>query len=76
MTQYRLPVVRAHELIRALERDGWFIARTTGHHIMKHPDRPGSIPIPNHPNVKLKAGTLRGILKSAGITPERLRELL
>lgn len=72
----RLPVVRGRELLRALERDGWSIVRTTSHHILQHPDRPGSVPVPNHPHAEIDEGTLRGILKATGITPDRLRELL
>lgn len=72
----KLPVVRARELIRALELDGWHIARTTGHHIMQHPSRPGVVSIPNHPGEVVPPGTLRSILRATGTTPERLRELL
>lgn len=72
----QFPSVTYRQLIRALERDGWFVARTTGHVIMVHPDRPGSVPVPNHPSKQAKPGLLRAILSQAGISPERLRELL
>ncbi|MGA2589149.1 MAG: type II toxin-antitoxin system HicA family toxin [Bryobacteraceae bacterium] len=37
----RLPVVKPKDVIRALERAGFFIHHSTGsHHILKHPDRP------------------------------------
>lgn len=72
----RLPVVRGRELLRALERDGWYIERTRGHHFLRHPDRPGNVPVPNHPSDIVSPGTLHSILKQTGITPDRLRELL
>ncbi|MGN6492971.1 MAG: type II toxin-antitoxin system HicA family toxin [Agriterribacter sp.] len=33
------------ELQRRLERDGWYIERTKGHHIYAHPIKPGKIPL-------------------------------
>lgn len=71
-----LPVVTARDLIRALAKEGWYLERTTGHAILRHPDRPGSVPVPNHPGEELTRKTLRSILSATGVTPERLRELL
>lgn len=72
----KLSVVRGRDLLRALERDGWYIHRTKGHLLMRHPDSPVSVPIPNHPSATVPPGTLHSILTLAGITPDRLRELL
>jgi len=71
-----LPSVTARQLLRALERDGWYIARTTGRHQMRHPSKPGTIPVSNDLSKPVKEGTLRSILQAAGMTPERFRELL
>ena len=61
-----LPVVRPREFIRAPERAGFF----------RHPAKPGLlVTIPYH-NRDLKRGTLRSILRQAGITPEELSDLL
>jgi predicted RNA binding protein YcfA (HicA-like mRNA interferase family) len=68
--------VHARELIRALERVGWYVDRQRRHAILRHPDRAGSIPIPMHPGRPLKPGTLRQILKMAGISEEQLRRFL
>ena len=68
--------VRAEELIRALERLGWYVDRQRRHVVMRHPERSGSIPIPVHRGRMLKEGTLRNILKMVGITEEQLRRLL
>ena len=72
----KLPVVRGRELLRALERDGWYIARTTSHHILEHPDRSNSVPVPNHPNAVVESGTLHSILSMTGSSADRLRDLL
>jgi len=46
------------------------------HHYLRHPDKPGvPVTVPVH-NRDLKRGTLRAILRDAGITPDELRDLL
>jgi predicted RNA binding protein YcfA (HicA-like mRNA interferase family) len=72
----RLPVVTGRRLLRALRRDGWYVERTGRHHTLRHPDKAGSVVVPNHPTKELRPGTLNDILTAAGISPERLRELL
>ena len=73
----RLPALRPRDVIRALERAGFFVARTSGsHHFMKHPDHPErSVTIASHAT-DLKPGTLRAIIKQAGLTAEGFLELL
>ncbi|MBV9757622.1 MAG: type II toxin-antitoxin system HicA family toxin [Alphaproteobacteria bacterium] len=68
-----LPVVRPRQLLRALERAGFFLHHVRGsHHYLRHPDKPGVlVTVPVH-NRDLKRGTLR----EAGLTPEELRRLL
>jgi predicted RNA binding protein YcfA (HicA-like mRNA interferase family) len=72
-----LPVVRPRQLIRALERAGFLVHHIRGsHYYLRHPAKPGLlVTIPYH-NRDLKRGTLRAILRRAGITPEELRDLL
>jgi predicted RNA binding protein YcfA (HicA-like mRNA interferase family) len=67
----RLPALKAKDVIRALQRAGFFIHHTTGsHYFLKHPDNPQSrVTIPYH-NKDLKQGTLRSIIKQAGFTAE------
>jgi predicted RNA binding protein YcfA (HicA-like mRNA interferase family) len=70
-----LPVVSGQRLVKALERDGWHVARQRGSHVrLKHPDRRISLTVPLHR--ELKRGTLAGILTDAGLDSERLRRLL
>jgi predicted RNA binding protein YcfA (HicA-like mRNA interferase family) len=72
-----LPVVRPRQLIRALERAGFFVHHIRGsHHYLRHPDKPGIlVTVPYHSR-DLKRGTLRAILRQAGLTPDQLRDLL
>jgi predicted RNA binding protein YcfA (HicA-like mRNA interferase family) len=53
----RPPALRPGEVIRALERAGFFLHHTTGsHHYFKHPDKPGRlVTVPVHPG-DLKRG--------------------
>jgi predicted RNA binding protein YcfA (HicA-like mRNA interferase family) len=73
----RLPVVKPKEVIRALERAGFFIHHSTGsHYILKHPDRPGPrVTIAFH-NRDLKRKTLATIVDQAGLSVEEFIELL
>ncbi len=72
-----LPVVRPRQLIRAMERAGFFVHHIRGsHYYLRHPDKPGVlVTIPYHSR-DLKRGTMRAILRQAGITPEELRSFL
>jgi predicted RNA binding protein YcfA (HicA-like mRNA interferase family) len=72
-----LPTVTASRLIRALQRDGFFIHHTSGsHHVLKHPDRPAlRVVVPYHVG-DVKRGTLRSILRQANLTVDELIALL
>ncbi|ODS85334.1 MAG: toxin HicA [Cytophagaceae bacterium SCN 52-12] len=60
--------MKSGELQRLLKRDGWYAIRQRGSHvIMKHPVKPGMIPVPFHSSKEMKTGTLQAILKAAGI---------
>lgn len=60
--------VSSADVIRALRKDGWQLARTKGsHHHYSHPTKPGIVTVP-HPKKDLPIGTLRSIEKQAGIT--------
>lgn len=73
----RLPRVTGREILRALERDGWYEVRSRGsHHRLAHPNRPQKVTVAVHAGATVKAGTLQGILDDAGMTVERLIELL
>lgn len=72
-----LPVVTPRQLIRALEKAGWFVHHIRGsHHILKHPDTSGSRITVAYHGKPLKRGTLHAILQQADLTPDELRNLL
>jgi predicted RNA binding protein YcfA (HicA-like mRNA interferase family) len=73
----RLPALRPREVIRALERAGFFLHHSTGsHHYFKHPTKPGRIvTVPVHPG-DLKRSVLASILKQAGLTTEEFLDLV
>jgi predicted RNA binding protein YcfA (HicA-like mRNA interferase family) len=68
--------VRGHDLVRALRKAGFELARVTGsHHIMRHPDGRGTT-VPVHQGRDVAKGTLRGILSDTSLTVDQLREFL
>lgn len=59
--------MKVRDIIRMIEKDGWFLARTRGSHRQyKHPKKPGLITIVGDPNHDLAPGTLNSILKQGG----------
>jgi predicted RNA binding protein YcfA (HicA-like mRNA interferase family) len=63
----RMPV-KVRELIRVLEKDGWFIVRTRGsHRQLHHPSKAGTVTVAGKPSVEVPPGTLNSILKQAGL---------
>jgi predicted RNA binding protein YcfA (HicA-like mRNA interferase family) len=60
--------VKVRDLIRLLQDDGWYLARTRGsHRQFKHPGKPGTVTVAGKPGVDVPAGTLNAILKQAGL---------
>jgi len=59
-------------ILRALEQDGWVLARVTGsHHHFRHPTKPGTVTVP-HPKKDLPIGTVKSIARQSGITAENV----
>lgn len=59
--------MNSKELIRMLEEDGWREVRVTGsHHHFKHSVKPGLVTVP-HPKKDLPTGTVKSILRRAGL---------
>ncbi len=60
--------MKCSELIRRLQRDGWFVVRQRGSHVMmEHPAKPGQIVVPDHGSKELASGTARSIIRKAGL---------
>ena len=73
----RLPALTPRKVIAALKRAGFFVARTSGsHHLLVHPDNPRLAVTVAYHNKDLKPGTLRAIIRQAGMTPEEFLALL
>ncbi|MDR7523358.1 MAG: type II toxin-antitoxin system HicA family toxin [Armatimonadota bacterium] len=71
----RLPRISGRDCVRALERAGFFRRRQTGSHIVMRRDDPfAQVVVPDHS--ELDRGTLRAILRHAGLSVEELLRLL
>jgi len=61
------------EIIRMLKDAGYQLVRVKGsHHHFRHPDKAGTITVP-HPKKDMPTGTVKSILKSAGINRVRAK---
>ena len=74
----RLPAVTPADVIRALQKAGFVVARIRGsHHILIHRDDPSRITnVPGHGSHDLPRGTLRAIIRQAGMTVDEFVGLL
>ena len=73
----KLPILKAKEVIRALERGGFFIHHQTGSHVqMKHHEKPElRITIPRH-SKDLPKPIIRSIIRQADLSIEDFLKLL
>ena len=73
----KLPRVEGQELVRALERAGFAQVRQKGSHVhLRRADDRRRVTVPVHKGRTLPPGTLKGILRDAGLEVEELRRLL
>ena len=72
----KLPVVSGREAVRAFEKVGYVMDHQTGSHmILRHRDPPHRrLTIPDHR--ELAKGTLRSLIRQAGLTVEGFQVLL
>jgi len=71
----KLPVISGRECIKALENAGFCIKRQEGSHIVMRRDDPFTqVVIPNHK--ELDRGTLRAIIRQAGLSSNEFLKLL
>jgi predicted RNA binding protein YcfA (HicA-like mRNA interferase family) len=60
--------MKIREVLRALSDDGWFqVAQRGSHRQFKHPNKPGRVTVPGHPNDTIAPGTLNSVLRQAGL---------
>ena len=72
----KLPIISRMEAVKALSRIGYEIDHQTGSHlILRHKEEPHRrLTVPNHK--ELAKGTLRAIIRQAGLTREEFLKLL
>jgi predicted RNA binding protein YcfA (HicA-like mRNA interferase family) len=72
----RLPSLTARQVIAALKRFGYFEHHQTGSHVaLRHPQLPFRVVVPYHTG-DVPRGTLRAIVKQAGLSEDQFLGLL
>jgi predicted RNA binding protein YcfA (HicA-like mRNA interferase family) len=73
----RFPQASGKEILAALLREGFLLTHVRGsHHYLRKPGVTGLVVVPVHSSRALPAGTLRSILRQAGLTAEDLQRIL
>ena len=72
----KLPVVSGRQLCKILEKISYFVDHQTGSHIiLRHKDPPHRrLTVPDHKEIA--KGTLRAIIRQAGLTMSEFKGLL
>lgn len=64
-----LPSLKAKEVVKIFEKLGWVQARRKGSHIvMKKEGHMATLSIPEHKQKDVAKGTLRNLIRAAGLT--------
>jgi len=69
----KFPGLSGKDIIRALEKLGFQVARQSGSHIMMKRGEKGCV-VPNHKEVKV--GTVNGLLRQAEVSAEDFQKAL
>ena len=72
----RLPVVSGRDTVRAFAKLGYAVDHQTGSHIILRQEEPPHrrLTVPDHREIA--KGTLRALIRQAGVTVDTFRELL
>ncbi|MCH8268834.1 MAG: type II toxin-antitoxin system HicA family toxin [Acidobacteria bacterium] len=69
--------MKPKQVIRMLEKAGYFVHTTTGSHVqLKHPQKAGRVTVPYHERFDLPKHIIKSIIRQAGLTNEEFFELL
>jgi predicted RNA binding protein YcfA (HicA-like mRNA interferase family) len=69
------PTISGRECVKALEQVGFYVSRQRGSHIIVRRDSPAiTLVVPDHK--ELDRGTLRAIIRQAGLTVDEFVDLL
>jgi predicted RNA binding protein YcfA (HicA-like mRNA interferase family) len=64
--------VKVKDVIKKLEQDGWYLAKTKGSHRQyKHPVKKGKVTVAGKPSKDVPIGTLKSILQQAQLDEEK-----
>lgn len=68
--------MKVRKIIKLIEEDGWYLARTKGSHRQyKHAIKSGLVTVPDKLSDDLAPGTLNSILKQAQLKTETSEEI-
>ena len=68
-----MDTVKVRDLPRMIQADGWRHVRTTGsHRHFRHPAKANVVTVPGHASDDVPAGTLKAVLRSAGLDEEQM----
>ena len=72
----KLPVVSGKQLCKMLAKTGYLVDHQTGSHIILRHEKPPHrrLTVPDHKEIA--KGTLRAVIRQAGLTLDEFRELL
>jgi predicted RNA binding protein YcfA (HicA-like mRNA interferase family) len=70
----RLPVISGTDAVRAFRRLGYELDHQTGSHMILRQPSGRRLTVPNHREIA--KGTLRALIREAGLTKEQFEELL
>jgi predicted RNA binding protein YcfA (HicA-like mRNA interferase family) len=60
--------MKVREVIELIEEDGWIkVTQRGSHRQFKHSSKPGKVTVPGKLSSEIRKGTLKSILKQAGI---------
>jgi predicted RNA binding protein YcfA (HicA-like mRNA interferase family) len=70
-----IPRISGRDCIKALNKTGFYFKRQEGSHVIPRRDDPfGQVVVPDHK--ELDRGTLRAIIRAAGLGVEEFKKLL
>ncbi|MFM9905216.1 MAG: type II toxin-antitoxin system HicA family toxin [Pyrinomonadaceae bacterium] len=60
--------MKVKEVIKIIERDGWYLVRIRGsHRHFHHPSKVGTVTVAGKESIEMPIGTLNSVLKQAGL---------
>lgn len=70
-----LPILSGDDVVRVFKHFGWSVSRQKGSHmILTKPGHPATLSVPKHTEVA--RGTLRALIRSAGLSIDEFMEAI